>query len=408
MSSNQKPTQAVILAGGLGTRLRPLTDSIPKPMIEFHGKPFLEYLIEMVRDQGVANILLLLGYLPDPIVEHFGNGSELGVEIEYSITPVEDETGQRIRSAKELIHDQFILMYCDNYWPMRWDEMWDRYGQSGLSSQMTVYTNDDGFTRNNLRVSSDLEIEVYDKSRSAPNLSGVDIGFMILQKSALQFLPEGNVSFEATALKRLVDDGKVGAYETAHRYYSIGSLERLEETERFLARKPAILLDRDGTLNKRMPPAEYVTSWDDWEWLPGSLEALADLRQAGFSVYLITNQPGIGKGVISESDLESIHDRMMREVVEAGGRIDGIYYCPHDWDEGCSCRKPEPGLLIQAQRENALDLTRTYFIGDDERDGIAAKAAGCPYVILASDQPLNTVVSDVIADFHTDITGNIE
>ena len=408
MSSNQRPTQAVILAGGLGTRLRPLTNSIPKPMIPFHGKPFLEYLIKMVRDQGVTDILLLLGYLPDPVVKHFGNGSTLGVQIEYSITPVEDETGQRIRNARDLIHEQFILMYCDNYWPMRWDDMWNRYEQSGLDSQMTVYTNEDGFTRNNLRVGSKLEIEVYDKSRSDPNLSGVDIGFMILQKSALQFLPAGNVSFEATALKRLVDDGKVGAYETAHRYYSIGSLERLDETKRFLARKPAILLDRDGTLNKRMPPAKYVTSWDDWEWLPGSLEALADLRRAGFSVYLITNQPGIGKGVISEADLESIHDHMKRDVIAEGGRIDGVYYCPHDWDEGCSCRKPEPGLLFQAQRENALDLTRTYFIGDDERDGMAAEAAGCPYVILASDQPLNTVVSDVIADSHTDISGNIE
>lgn len=109
------PTQAVILAGGRGTRMAPLTDTRPKPMIEIHGKPFLEYLIEMLRDRGVNRILLLLGYLPEVVQQYFGDGSRWGIKIEYSVTPIENETGPRLKAAMSQLDPYFLLMYCDNY-----------------------------------------------------------------------------------------------------------------------------------------------------------------------------------------------------------------------------------------------------------------------------------------------------
>ena len=121
-----RPTQAVILAGGLGIRLRPITDTIPKPMITFHGKPFLEYIIEMLVEQGFKKVVLLLGYLPEKVIEYFGDGKKFGLEIEYSITDVEDDTGLRLQKAKHLIDPIFTLLYCDNYWPMDFEKMWDK------------------------------------------------------------------------------------------------------------------------------------------------------------------------------------------------------------------------------------------------------------------------------------------
>ena len=106
----ERPTQAVILAGGRGERLRPFTDNMPKPMIEFHGKPFLEYLIEMLRDQGFKRILLLLGYLPRIIQEYFGNGSRWDIEIEYSVTDVEDDTGRRLKLAQKKMDSTFLML----------------------------------------------------------------------------------------------------------------------------------------------------------------------------------------------------------------------------------------------------------------------------------------------------------
>ncbi len=380
-----RPTQAVILAGGQGTRLRPLTDTKPKPMIEFHGKPFLEYLIEMIRDQGFDRILLLLGYLSEVIQNYFGNGSKWGISIEYSVSAVENDTGQRLKLAQPLIDPIFLLMYCDNYWPMRFDAMWRQFLASDPLAQITVYRNADKYTQNNLSVNSQGSVVVYDKSRTTANLSGVDIGFVILKNSVIDLLSDENVSFEAVAYPKLVEKQQLQAYITEHRYYSIGSHQRLHLTEEFLARYPTILLDRDGVINKKMPRANYVVSWAEWEWLPGVKIALRLLNKAGYRVIVVTNQPGIARGAMTEAQLNEIHQRMKAEVQLAGGNIHAVYYCPHNWDEGCECRKPKPGMLFQAQRDFSLDLSHTYFIGDDERDGLAAEAAGCPW-LFASEQ----------------------
>lgn len=392
----QRPTQAVILAGGRGTRLAPITDSIPKPMIEFHGKPFLEYLIEMVRNQGFQRVLLLLGYLPECVQAYFGDGGKIGVSIEYSVTEVENYTGRRLKLATDQLDPNFLLMYCDNYWPMQFDAMWRQYLTSEAPALVTVYRNSDHYTRDNLRVDEQGFVVEYDKSRNAPNLSGVDIGFIILQSSVIESLPECNFSFEAKVYPQLVARRQLQAYVTEHRYYSVGSHERLPVTDQFLARRPVVLLDRDGVLNKKMPRGTYVRSWEEWEWLPGAKEALRLLDQAGYRVIIISNQSGIARGVMTEDALAGIHQKMNAEVHAAGGEIEAIYYCPHGWDDGCKCRKPRPGMLHQAQRDHHLDLSMTYFIGDDERDGQAAEAAGCPWMLVTEKQTLIDITRQLL------------
>jgi D-glycero-D-manno-heptose 1,7-bisphosphate phosphatase len=166
---------------------------------------------------------------------------------------------------------------------------------------------------------------------------------------------------------------------TDHRYYSVGALHRLPLTEAFFRRTPTILVDRDGVLNRKAAKAQYVRSWSDFEWLPGAREALKVFGDAGYRIIVVSNQAGVGRGLMTEDDLRAIHDRMKQEAIDAGGRIDAVYYCPHGWSEGCDCRKPNPGLLFQAQREHSLDLSRTRFVGDDSRDREAADRAGCPF-----------------------------
>ena len=387
----------MILAGGQGTRLAPITDTIPKPMVEFHGKPLLEYLVEMLRDQGFDRILLLLGYLPDKIQDYFGNGSDWGVSIQYSVTPVENDTGRRIKLAREQLDPTFLLMYCDNYWPMDFDSMWRRFTDSGATAQVTVYDNMDGYTRNNLRIDIEGLVETYDPSRQMPGLQGVDIGFLILNDTVVDLMTNENASFEHTVYPQLVAERQLGAYVTGHRYYSVGSIDRLAETEKFLSRQPAVLLDRDGVLNKRMPRAKYVTAWNEWEWLPGATEALRMFNEAGYRVILISNQPGIAFGDLTEDGLTDIHNNVRSDVLEAGGEITAIYHCPHGWDEGCQCRKPQPGMLFQAQREHCLDLSRTFFLGDDERDGQAAVAAGCPWAMVTEEDSLLDITRGLLA-----------
>lgn len=395
------PEQAVILAGGRGTRLKPLTNSMPKPMIPFYGKPFLEYLLEQLKHQGIKKVLLLLGYMPYKICDYFGGGGTLGLQIEYSITDVGDETGRRIKLARDKLDSCFLLMYCDNYWPMTITKMWEQFVSSEAIAQITAYSNKDHYTRNNMQVNRQGLVMCYDKNRRANNLNCVEIGYALMQKEVVDFIPDGNVNFEKTVYPVLVEKGKLFAYRTDHRYYSIGSHERLPLTNLFFRRRPAIILDRDGVLNKKPPKAHYVKKWNEFQWLPGAIEAIRLLKSGGYVVIIVTNQAGIARGMMTESDLASIHRQMKAELAQYGASIDAIYYCPHGWDDGCECRKPKPGMLFQAQRDFHLDLSRTFFIGDDERDEQAGEAAGCPTLLVAPNISLLHLVKNRVLKHRT-------
>jgi histidinol-phosphate phosphatase family protein len=393
-----QPAQAVILAGGRGTRLKPLTDTRPKPMVPILGKPFLAYQIEQLRDQGFSKVLLLLGYLPEMVQEYCADGRRWGIKIEYAISAVEDETARRLKLAEPLLEPYFLLLYCDNYWPMHIEKMWSRYIASDAPAMITVYTNKDDYTRNSVRVGSDGYVEVYDKTCTTPGLQGVEISYALVKKSVIGLLSAANISVEEALYSRLAQQKQLLAYVTDHRYYSVGSLHRLPLTEAFFRRQPSVFLDRDGVLNKRPARGQYVRNSIEFEWLPGAKEALRLLKEAGYRVIVVSNQAGIGRGYMTENDLFRIHETMKTEAAEAGGEIESIYYCPHDWNEGCECRKPKPGLLFRAQRDMNLDLSRTPFVGDDERDAAAAKAAGCPFLEVSDELPLLQVTHRIIND----------
>jgi histidinol-phosphate phosphatase family protein len=392
-----RPTQAVIVAGGRGSRLRPLTDDRPKPMIKFHGRPFLEYLVELLRDQGFERQLLLLGYRAESIIEHFGTGEPWGVELDYHVSDPEIQTGRRAVLARDAMDEHFLFLYCDNYWPMRWDAMWQHYREAGAPAMITVYRNADGYSRANVRTEGDL-VAVYDRSRAAPGLQGVEIGFAILPRTALDLVGDRDVQLEEAVYPPLAAAGQLSAFVTDHRYHSVGSLERLPRTEAFLARTPTVILDRDGVLNLKPPRAQYVTSPEAFIWAPGALDALVALTTAGFRILVVSNQAGIARDAMTRDDLAAVEHRMAGEAEAAGARIERFYYCPHGWDEGCECRKPRPGMLIAAQRDYLLDLTRTPFVGDDERDAEAADAAGAPFYMVDENRGLLDVARDLIKE----------
>ena len=261
---------------------------------------------------------------------------------------------------------------------------------------VTIYGNKDGYTKSNCIVDNDDFLIVYDKSRQVSNLNGVDIGFFILKKEVLNLIPVGNVNFEKEVMPVLVGNKNIIAYKTDHRYYSVGSHERLLLTEKFLERRPTIILDRDGVLNKKAPKAEYITRIAEWEWIPGSREAISLLKKRGYQIVVVTNQAGIARGKMTEEDLLQIHAKMNQDLSEVDAGIDKIYFCPHGWDENCECRKPKPRMLFNAQKDLHLDLSRTYFVGDDERDVEAGIAAGMKTFLLSEDVDLLDFVKNYI------------
>ncbi len=143
---------------------------------------------------------------------------------------------------------------------------------------------------------------------------------------------------------------------------------------------PAIFLDRDGVLIENRE--EYVRSWEDVEIYPGALEALAKASLSPYKIIIVTNQSAVGRGLISLRAAEEINEQLLKKIVSAGGRIDGVFMCPHAPEDGCSCRKPQPGLLLQAAQALSLDLACSILIGDALSDITAGQLAGIPTTIL--------------------------
>jgi histidinol-phosphate phosphatase family protein len=155
--------------------------------------------------------------------------------------------------------------------------------------------------------------------------------------------------------------------------------------------KKAAFLDRDGVINKKPPEGQYVTRWEEMQFLPRVAEAIALLTQAGFCVLAVSNQRCVAKGLLTVNDLESIHARMCQELAEKGASITEVYYCPHANEPPCGCRKPAPGLIFRAAREHEIDLKESWMIGDSDSDVEAGKNAGCKTVrILSGDAPGNS------------------
>lgn len=394
--------QAVILAGGRGERLRPFTDNMPKPMVPVLGRPFLEYLIEMLKENGIEEVVLLTGYLGEKIEEYFGNGEKLGIKIKYSYTPFlnekgeENESGLRLKNAEKILDGKFLLLYCDNYWPLNLRQLSNFYENKNVLASVVVYTNRYEMTKNNVLVDYKQSLVKYDKSRQDEFLNGIDIGFFMLDKKIFKIFPENNFQFERDIIPQLVAQKQIVGFLTDSKYYSISTPERIKLTEEFLRPKKVVFLDRDGVINKKAGKADYIRKWEEFEFLPGVMESLKLLSQNNYDIYVISNQPGVARGALAENDLNEIHNKMREELAKNGVTIKNIYCCLHGWYDNCECRKPKAGLLFQAARENNLDLSKVVFIGDDIRDILAGDIAGCKTSLVEEQKNLLEIVKDLI------------
>jgi histidinol-phosphate phosphatase family protein len=377
--------QAAILCGGLGSRLRPHTDHLPKPMIPVNNRPFLAYLIEQLREQGIAHVVLLTGYRGQQIEDYFGDGKGFGVAISYSRGPAEWETGRRIWETRDRLQPQFLLLYCDNFVPFNVAQALSFHlaHQRALSLLLAAKSN------GNIRVDREGHILRYEASRSEPGLDYVELGYMIIERDVVLPLLSSNpdVSFSKT-LHRLVENSQVSGRITGDHYHSISDSKRWRLTDEYLRLKRIILIDRDGTLNVRPPRADYISHWEDFHWRQGALEGLAILARAGFSFVQISNQAGIARGLLTQEQADAVNTRVAAELAERGINMLRAYVCPHHWDDKCACRKPAPGLFFQASRDLSLRLDRTFYIGDDPRDCQAAYNANVPSIYVGEEEEI--------------------
>ena len=163
------------------------------------------------------------------------------------------------------------------------------------------------------------------------------------------------------------------------------------QLSKYLKRKKIILLDRDGTLNAKAPRGEYINSWKDFEWMPNVKDALKILASEGFTFIVISNQAGITRKMITENELKEITNNFEKELCDISVNILQTYICPHHWDDGCECRKPNPGLFFQASKDWLFRLDKVLYIGDDSRDCEAAYNAGCDSLFIGPKEELDGI-----------------
>ena len=382
-----KPEQGVILCGGLGKRLRPFTERMPKPMVPCNGKPFLWYLLRQLHGQGISRFVLLTGYLAEKIQEYFGDGSRWGWQIDYSEGPVEWDTGRRLWEACSLLDHRFLLCYCDNFVPFSLEKVLRRHERHGLSLTFMISRKSPG----NIAVDENGIVQQYDKNRSTEECDSVEIGYMVVERDrTFAFYEQPDSSF-STILQKMTEHREISTWLQGDSYHSISDPERWKKTEAYLKPKKILLVDRDGVINRKAPQGEYITVWEEFEWISETRAAMKSLSEYGYSFVVISNQAGIGRGVVSKKAVDKINRRMVEELRREQISIEGVYLCPHHWEDGCNCRKPEPGLFFKASQDLLFNLEQTFFVGDDLRDCIAAYNAGCGSIYIGDKADLNSL-----------------
>ena len=232
--------QAVILAGGMGKRLLPLTKNLPKPMAPINNIPFLSYLIFTLKKQGIKKILILVGYKSKKIINFYKIKKDI---FQFSYSNTKSDTGRRVLDAHKLLDKEFVLLYGDNFWSPNLKKMYKKFKSKKAYVSTTVFNNYFGTAEygkeNNVYVDKKSFVQKYDKKREDKKLNGIDIGFFIVEKKFLNFFKEKskNYSFESDFLIKAIEFKKLIAYRTDRQYYSITNFKMLKKFEKISKKK---------------------------------------------------------------------------------------------------------------------------------------------------------------------------
>ena len=372
-----------MLCGGRGERLRPLTDNQPKPMVAVNDRPFLFYLLHQLSSHEIKRFVLLTGYLGEMIQDYFGDGSQWGWQITYSQRPTEWQTAARVFEVLNELDEKFILLYSDNFAQLRLSELLKKNSDYGSAITLSIAEKSPG----NIAIDSDGRVLSYDAGRNSKDSNFVEIGYSLINKNKISDCLERHKSESfAEVIRGLATTQAVSAVLVKTGYESISDPSRLAATADYLKPKKILLLDRDGTLNKKSLPGEYINSLSEFIWIESSRDALKILAQNGFSFIVITNQAGVSLGKTAVSDLEAIHDQLRADFQSDGLMLLDIYVCTDHWNSKSEFRKPEPGMFFVAANRHKFRLDQVIYVGDDVRDGLAAGNAGCKCALVSSEE----------------------
>lgn len=414
--------KTVIMAGGKGTRISSVASDIPKPMIKINNKPVLEHEIECLRDQGFTDLIITVSHLGNIIMDYFGDGSAFGVKIKYFNETVPLGNAGALFQLKRELQEDFLLLNADAVFNVDFNRFVDFHKKNG--GLVTLFTHPNSHPYDSGLIISDQNgcVEKWlTKEDSRPSFykNRVNAGLHIISPRVLDAkIDSEKIDLDRQLLKPLAGTGKMFCYDSPEYVKDMGTPDRYRaviedfktgrvQQKNLKNKQKAIFLDRDGTINKYVG---FLRNIDDFELEKGAAEAIKRINQSGYLAIVITNQPVIARGELKIAELEEIHNKMETLLGLQGAYLDAVYYCPHHPHKGypgevaelkidCNCRKPKPGLILEAAGKFNIDLKESWMIGDGENDIKAGKAAGCRTALIGNDEFGQTLIAESLLDF---------
>lgn len=433
--------KVVLMAGGKGTRISSMAPDIPKPMIRIEGVPVLEREICCLRDQGFTDIILTVSHMSEKIVEYFGDGSHLGVSIDYFIEKRPLGNAGALFKLRSKLTDPFLLLNADSVFDIDFNRFVSFHEKKGGLVTLFTHPNGHPYDSGVLVADDNGAVEKWltkEDIRPKWYKNRVNAGLHVINPEVLDMVhvdaekigcEDGNggickVDLDRQLLKPLCSSGKMFCYDSPEYVKDMGTPERYKEvcedfregvvrSKNLKNRQRAVFLDRDGTINKYVG---FLREIEEFELIPGVAESIKKINAAGYLAIVVTNQPVIARGEVSRKDLETIHNKMETLLGAEGAYLDAIYVCPHHPHKGyagevaelkieCSCRKPKPGMLLEAAKDYNIDLDKSWMIGDSESDVLAGKAAGCKTALIGEMDYAQDLSVTSLADFVDRILG---
>ena len=407
--------KVVIMAGGKGTRISEISKDVPKPLIKIGDKPILEHELLCLKKQGFTDILITVSHLGDQIINYFGDGSKLGIHIDYFFEKQPLGNAGALFEIKDKLTDDFLLLNADSLFDIDFKRFVEYHKAKGGLATLFTHPNSHPYDSGVIIAdSNNIVVRWLNKEDDRPKWykNRVNAGLHILSKKLISNRPDTpKVDLDRQILKPLAGSGQMFCYDSPEYVKDMGTPDRfyhvLEDykngfvtSRNLLNKQKAIFLDRDGTINKFVG---FLRDIDDFKLLDGVTDAIKKINNSGYLAIVVSNQPVIARGEVSFEQLDEIHNKMETLLGNEGAFLNAIYFCPHHPDKGfegerpefkfdCDCRKPKPGMLLKAAKDFNIDLSQSIMIGDDENDVLAGNAAGCKSFIVG-ERPFRSNIS---------------